>query len=254
MSDAQPVDWNPELYTGKHAFVWQLAGSLVEMLAPQPGERILDVGCGTGELTATIAESGAEVIGLDNSPSMLDEARRQYPAMEFQQRDAHDFTCDTQFDAVFSNAALHWVTRPTEVAHCISACLKPGGRFVAEFGGKGNVQHLTHSASAASLQVIDTEIPHPWYFPDIAEFASLLKSVGLEVTQAHLFDRPVPLEGDEGLRSWLQMFGSQWLDKIPAEQNDEFFRHAEDAARSELLRDGQWYADYRRIRVVANRT
>ena len=251
MTDSQPTDWNPDLYTGKHAFVWKLADSLVDMLAPQAGERILDVGCGTGQLTATIADSGAEVIGLDNSASMLDEARREFPAIAFDRQDAHDFTYSERFDAIFSNAALHWVTQPADVVRCIAVALKPGGRFVAEFGGKGNVRCLTRAAQAASQSVTGERISHPWYFPGIADFSSLLDSVGLEVTRAHLFDRPVPLEGETGLRDWLSMFGSHWLDKIPAEQHDAFFRSAEDDATPDLFEDGQWHADYRRIRVVA---
>lgn len=251
MTDSRPADWNPDLYTDKHAFVWQLADSLVDMLAPQAGERILDVGCGTGQLTATIAEAGAEVIGLDNSESMLSEARREFPHVTFDLKDAHNFSYDSPFDAVFSNAALHWVTDPVDVVRCIASVIRPGGRFVAEFGGHGNVRCLCRAARVASESVTGQPISHPWYFPGIANFSSLLETAGLEVTQAHLFDRPVPLEGESGLRDWLSMFGSHWLDKIPADQHADFFRLAENDARPDLFRDGRWHADYRRIRIVA---
>jgi trans-aconitate methyltransferase len=245
--------WDAGLYDAKHGFVWQYGASLVELLAPRPDERILDLGCGTGHLTARIAETGASVIGLDASAEMLGQARSAYPHLEFVQADARDFRFDTLFDAVFSNATLHWVSPPEAVVRCVAAALKPGGRFVAEFGGRGNVR-LTVAAlhSAAGRLGLALDGLH-WYYPSVAEYATLLEAGGLEVRFATLFDRPTPLAGEAGLRDWVRMFCGGPLDTVPAGRREEFLRAVEDAARPGLFRDGGWFADYRRLRVVAVR-
>lgn len=122
--------WNAELYGDKYAFVWKLDFSVIELLAPQPRERILDLGCGTGQLTGQIAQSGAAVVGLDNSPVMIDEARRLHPQLEFREADAQEFDVPEPVDAVFSNAALRWITKPTSLVGCIAWVFKPIGRRV----------------------------------------------------------------------------------------------------------------------------
>ncbi len=252
--DCDTDQWSPDLYEGKHSFVWKLAASVVELLAPKPGERMLDVGCGTGQLTARIAESGADVVGIDNSPAMIEEARRHYPQIEFRLADAHDFEFDGRFDGVFSNAALHWITDPNQVVACISRALTPGGRFVCEFGGDGNIRYLVAAIESASHRLLDKPAPHPWYFPSIAAFASVLERHKLDVTQAALIDRPTPLEGSDGLRNWVRMFGQYWLAQIPPDQHEQFFEQVEEISRANLFKDSLWYADYRRIRVIARKT
>ena len=157
------------------------------------------------------------------------------------------------FDAVFSNAVLHWVKPPEEAIACIRRALKPGGRFVAEFGGRGNVVAIISSLDAASGAIGLGAWEHPWYYPSIGEYAPLLERAGLEVNNAMLFDRPTPLEGDEGLRNWVEMFARDLVDRVPADDRERFFRHVEDVARPRLHRDGNWFADYRRLRVVARR-
>ena len=136
--------WNADLYQQKHAFVFQFGTDLLQVLNPQPGERILDMGCGTGELTARIAESGADVVGLDTSESMIVRARQSFPYLSFQVGDARTFVTHQSFDAIFSNATLHWIAetdQPAVLTQLFQA-LKPGGRFVGELGGQGNVaQH-----------------------------------------------------------------------------------------------------------------
>ena len=245
--------WNAELYDGKHSFVWKLGSSVVDLLAPQPGERILDVGCGTGQLTAQIAQTGALVVGMDNSPAMIEEARRLYPQLEFLEADAHDFDVAESFDAVFSNATLHWVTEPDRVVGCITRALKPEGRLAVEFGGKGNVRHLSDAIETACSAVLGEKVTHPWYFPSVAEFASILERHGLEVTQAALIDRPTPLESSDGLRNWVRMFGDHWLSRVPPDRHNDFFEDVEEIACARLLQDGVWFADYRRLRIVAHK-
>ena len=126
--------WDSTLYDAKHSFVWKHGASLLELLAPKPGERILDLGCGTGHLTAEIAKAGALVVGLDSSPTMIETARSAYPQLTFVEADARNFTLDAPCDAVFSNAALHWIHDADAVARSVHQALKPGGRFVAELG------------------------------------------------------------------------------------------------------------------------
>jgi trans-aconitate 2-methyltransferase len=245
--------WDADLYDRSHSFVWKHGAALLDLLAPQPGERVLDLGCGTGHLTAQLAAAGAAVLGIDSAPAMIEQARRAYPALRFEVADARDFAFQQPFDAVFSNAALHWVRPPETVIACVRRALKPGGRFVAEFGGKGNVQAIAAALADAARAVGVAPPESPWYFPGIGEYASLLEAGGLEVTFALLFDRPTALEGEQGMRRWVEMFGSWALAAVPAERREEFLRAVEDRLRPPLYQDGTWYADYRRLRVLARR-
>src|SRR5947209_12163955 len=248
------ADWNPGLYEAKHSFVWQFGRELLQVLAPQPGDRILDVGCGTGRLTAEIASYGAEVVGIDYSPTMISQARANYPILRFDTEDACNMPYHGEFDAVFSNAALHWMQPAEEAAAAMSRALKTGGRLVAELGGRGNIQILVHSAYQAlkQLGIADPERYNPWYFPSVGEYATLLERKGLEVTLAALFDRATPLEGGaSGLRDWFAMFGSRLTEGLPKTKMPEFLRRAEELAAPHLFREGQWSADYRRLRIVA---
>ena len=245
--------WNAGLYESKHAFVWKYGAALLELLAPQSGERILDLGSGTGHLTAQLAAAGTDVIGLDQSPAMLEQAQRAYPQLRFVLGDARDFAFAEPFDAIFSNATLHWIKEPERVIACVRRALKPGGRFVAEFGGKGNVRAIHTTAANAARTVAGIIWEPPNYFPSIGEYTGLLERGGLEVTYAHLFDRPTPLEGEEGMRDWIIMFWGDLLNVIPSEKRDSFWRHIETELRPTLIRDGKWFADYRRLRIVATR-
>jgi trans-aconitate methyltransferase len=245
--------WDADLYDDKHAFVWQYGASLVELLAPKPGERILDLGCGTGHLTSQIAQAGATVVGMDRSAEMLAQARSAYPLLQFIQSDARDFTFGEPFDAIFSNAVLHWIRPPEAVIQCVRDALRPGGRFVAEFGGRGNVRRvLAILRETAERMGLTPDFPES-YFPSLSEYTTLLEAAGLEVRSAVLFDRPTPLQGADGLRDWLKMFRGSTLASLPAERRDEFLLAVEDAARPELFRDGGWFADYRRLRITAVR-
>jgi trans-aconitate 2-methyltransferase len=249
-------DWDASLYDSQHAFVWRFGADLLELLAPKPGERVLDLGCGTGHLTNRIAETGAEVVGLDNAPAMIEQARRNYPGLQFEVGDGANFAFPEPFDAVFSNAALHWMKPPERVAACIARALKPGGRLVAELGGKGNVEQVVaalREATAAAGLPLPGE-PHPWYFPSVGEYASLLEASSLAVAYAALFDRPTPLEGgEEGFRNWVRMFWAGPLAAVPTALQADIIQAAEARLRPRFCRDGTWVADYRRLRVVAVR-
>ncbi|HKG21949.1 MAG TPA: methyltransferase domain-containing protein [Blastocatellia bacterium] len=247
--------WDASLYDGRHSFVWKYGAEVVELLSPRAGERVLDLGCGTGHLTNMIASSGAEVIGIDSSPSMIEQARGLYPDLRFEIGDGEDFHSDEPLDALFSNAAIHWMKNQPRVAACIYRALAPGGRFVAEFGGKGNIRKI-HGAiyqAIASRGIEAEQTIEEWkYYPTIGEYASLLEQQGLRVTYAAHFDRPTPLEGGGGgLRNWMQVFANNLLNLLPEDAREECIGEVEERLRPELFRDGTWYADYRRIRVRA---
>jgi trans-aconitate 2-methyltransferase len=255
-SELEKSQWDAALYDDKHSFVWKYGEEVVQLLSPQPGERILDIGCGTGHLTHRISLAGAEVTGIDRSPDMIEQARKTYPDLKLVVADASDFQLADPFDAVFSNAALHWMKRADQVASSIARALKPAGRFVAEFGGKGNINAFRVAIEKAveGLGHPASEDLSPWYFPSIGEYAGLLEAHQLTVTYAILFDRPTPLEdGDNGLRHWMEMFASNFLSRLTPLQRNELIGIVEAELRPTMFRDGTWFADYRRLRIVAIR-
>lgn len=244
--------WDAAAYDDAYGFVWRQGAGPLELLAPRAGERVLDLGCGTGHLTAEIAAAGAEVVGIDSSRAMIGRARASYPALRFEVMDGRDFCFPEPFDAVFSNAALHWMRPPERVAERIAAALRPGGRLVAELGGRGNVAAIVEALSDALGRHGHAAPPSPWYFPSVGEYAALLESRGLAVRFAALFPRPTELAGGSaGLRRWLEMFAASWFDAVPAEGRESVVRAVEERLRPRLFRDGAWRADYVRLRVVA---
>jgi SAM-dependent methyltransferase len=254
-TDSHSTDkrWDASRYDAGYSFVWKHGAGVIELLAPLAGEHILDVGCGTGHLTAQIAASGAQVVGIDRSDEMIATARRNYPALRFEVADAERFRFPEVFDAVFSNAAIHWMKDQRGVASSIRQALKPGGRFVAEFGGRGNVRRIEAGLRRALRQAgYDVSDEPYYYFPTVGEYSTLLESTGFTVTFAAWFERPTPLEGGEaGLRDWLQVFTDHFMKQVPMDQRPAIIEAVEDALRTALFRDGTWYADYCRLRVAA---
>ena len=242
--------WDAGLYEGEHSFVWKYGAALLPLLDPKPGERILDLGCGTGQLTAEIAAAGAGTLGIDSSPEMIGQARQNYPKLKFQLADARTFISPEPFDAVFSNAALHWIPDAPAVVRTVFQALKPGGRFVAEFGGKGNTRQVMNALEeAGAANPLAT-----FYYPGIGEYTALLESVGFEVRFATLFDRPTELDDPvRGLERWLRMFLQKALDSIPSGRINEAISGIEARLRPTLFYDGKWHIDYRRLRVIAVR-
>jgi SAM-dependent methyltransferase len=248
--------WSPADYATNAAFVPALGSPVLEQLAPQPGEFILDVGCGDGTLTAKIAEAGARVIGLDASCEMVEAARAR--GVDAFVADAEALDLEHQairfgaFDAVFSNAALHWMLDPDSVAAGIYQVLRPGGRFVGEMGGAGNLIAI-RGALRAELTARGYPVPaeDPQWYPTIEEFVRLYGCAGFIQVHAQLIARPTPLPA--GVAGWVRTFRSGWLDvaEVPEAARDEVAAAVE-ARLAPALRqpDGSWIADYVRLRFA----
>jgi trans-aconitate methyltransferase len=239
--------WNPSDYQTRHAYVFEFGEDLLRLLNAQPGERILDLGCGTGQLVGAIAQTGAHVVGLDVSAEMLAQARTNFPNVEFIQGDASNFVLSEPVDAIFSNAALHWVSDDDGVGRSVARALKPGGRFVAELGGHGNIQSIVDGLRA----VIGPHAHIPWHYPTVGEYSTVLERHGLEVRQAWLFDRPTRVEGEDGLENWQAVFARATVAGIPPAQAKQIFKAVSDLLRPGHYRDGIWTLGYRRLRFVA---
>jgi trans-aconitate methyltransferase len=249
--------WDPDDYDGGHEFVHEYGRDLLSLLDPQPGDSVLDLGCGTGHLSAEIAERGADVVGVDAAPEMIDQAAEQYPELRFEPADMRAYTPGETFDGVFSNAALHWVPAGDHdaVLETVADALEPNGRFVAEFGGRGNVETITDALSA-ELGERGYDVEHPWYFPSVGEYAPRVEGHGLEVTVARLFDRPTELDGGaDGLRNWIGMFGDEFFEGVSDDDRTAVLDGVEDRLRGDLFdpETETWTADYRRIRFVAQK-
>lgn len=248
--------WDAPEYQQSHSYIWQYGADLLELLDPQPGERILDVGCGTGHLTAEIAKSGAGVVGVDSSEDMVRVAMENFPDITFVHADARSLLFNEPFDAVFSNAVLHWIKEAEEALDSITECLKPGGRIVAEMGGRGNIEGVV----SALRRALGSTVGHPrnevdpWYFPAIGEYSQLLEKRGFEVSFASHFSRPTPQqEGEEGLRDWIRMFCSDFLSGLDADVEDRTLTMVEEELRPRMYDGVRWTVDYRRLRFEARR-
>ena len=249
---APAQDWDPDQYATNARFVSDLGGAVLDLLGPQAGERILDLGCGDGALSVEIKSRGAEVVGVDASRDQIREAKRR--GLDARVMNGHLLTFEGEFDAVFSNAALHWMRETAAVFAGVRRALRPQGRFVAEMGGAGNVVKI--------LGVMDEVLSargypglqgHPWYFPSPEEYAAQLQAARFEVSSMELVPRPTRLPGDIG--GWLDTFCEAFFRVVPVADRSR--------TRSEMIpkleplladKDGVWWADYVRLRFSARRT
>lgn len=245
--------WDARAYDTAFSFVTQRGSGVLDLLAARPGEHILDIGCGTGGHAAQLVALGCTVVGVDASASMLAVARAQVPDAAFVDVDVvHDAPTLGEFDAVLSNAALHWM-QPQEVALAyVRACLAPGGRFVAEMGGHGNVALMlaAFEAALADCGLVHVDLQENW-FPTIPQESMLLEAAGFEVVRMELFDRPTPLEGAITAADWCAHFRATTWHSVPSDRHPAL-REAINAHAAQHLHgaDG-WWADYRRLRFVA---
>ena len=243
--------WDAEAYGQNGAFVHGMAGGVLEWLAAQPGERILDLGCGDGQLTARIAATGAEVVGLDASPQMAAAARSRGIKVDEGHAESLPYPQHI-FDAVFSNAALHWVRDQDAMMAEVRRVLKPGGRFVAEMGGQGNIAAIRVALMATlAHHGFDGREDNVNYYPTPDAFTRRLQRHGFNVGKIALIPRPTPLPED-GMRAWIRTFRRGVLDTLPEAMRETIVEETvallEPALRDE---DGNWTADYVRLRFIA---
>ncbi|HEX5659305.1 MAG TPA: methyltransferase domain-containing protein [Polyangiales bacterium] len=238
--------WNAGDYVRNASFVPAFGEALLGLVTREPPGRVLDLGCGDGALTVQLVERGYEVVAVDASASMVDAARAR--GLDAHVVDGHALT-QRDFDVVFSNAALHWMTRPDEVIAGIHRALRPGGELVAELGGAGNVATVV-DAMVSELAARGITAPQPWYFPSVGEYASKLEHAGFRVEFAAHFDRPTPLPED--VLDWIATFGERFTNALPSAERAAFLRDVR--ARLSPLRQGeQWILDYVRLRVRARK-
>ena len=243
--------WSAERYRDHAAFVPALGQDVVALLDPQPGERILDLGCGDGALTATLLAAGADVVGIDASEDMVAAARAR--GIDARVADAAALEFESAFDAVFSNAALHWMTEADAVIVGVHRALKPGGRFVGEFGGHGNVAAITVALGAAlARRGRGSGDAMPWFFPTAETYRARLERHGFTVAGIELFPRPTPLPG--GMEDWLETLAAPVLARLSSSDRAAVRDEAVALLRPALCDgDGRWTADYVRLRFAARR-
>lgn len=247
----QDERWDAARYARNARFVADLAGDILSIADPRPGEKVLDLGCGDGALMGRIAEFGCTVVGVDSSPAMVEAACAA--GHDARQMSGEALAFDSEFDLVFSNAALHWMTEADLVAEGIFASLKPGGRFVAEFGGWGNVAAIATALRAAARTFDGNEAAAmPWYFPSPEEHGARLQRAGFEIRHMSLHPRPTPLA--TGMREWLLTFQAPFFETFGPDRRDEVLDWVTQLLRPSLAdASGNWFADYVRLRMVAIR-
>jgi len=243
--------WDPERYARNARFVAELGQPVVDLLAPQSGERILDLGCGDGALTEQLVAMGCHVVGVDASAAQIAAARAR--GLDVRVVDGEHLGFHAAFDAVFSNAALHWMKRADAVIGGVWQALVPGGRFVAECGGAGCVAAIAGALRAAlARRGVDGATVDPWYFPTVEDYRARLEARGFEVEYIALIPRPTPLPGD--IVAWLETFAESFTAHLPVAEKPGFLCEVRDALRPTLCdANGSWTADYVRLRFRAHR-
>ena len=254
--DTTNTKWKPALYNDKHAFVYQYGESLIKLLDPKPEDRILDLGCGSGQLTSKINELAKEVIGIDKSPEMINDARNKFPHINFQVADASNFSFDHKFDTIFSNATLHWVLDYKNAIRCMYDSLKTKGKIVVEFGGKGNVQTIVSQLrEALKHRGYERQAGLKlWYFPSIGEYSTALEAAGFRVLFAEHYDRPTELADEHsGIKDWISMFAESFFTGVASDHIEAIKDEVQERVKEHCLIEGKWFADYKRLRVVATK-
>lgn len=247
------MKWDAELYDSKHEFVSQYGRALVMEVNRNAGQRILDLGCGTGKLSGDLAKNGATVIGVDASEPMIEKAKLAHPQLEFHCMDATALPYENEFDTVFSNAVFHWISNQEALLLSVHRALKPGGLLICEFGGFRNTERIL-LAFQEEYEKTGEPFKNSFFYPTIKQYQSLLEYSGFEAEMVRDFDRPTPLaDGEQGLRNWLTQFYDDSLSRLDEEQRQEVLSAVEERLRPILWKDEHWVADYRRIQVKAKK-
>lgn len=243
--------WNPETYAKNARFVSDLGAPLFDLLQLQPGEKVLDLGCGDGALTEKLVASGGIVWGVDASPEQVQATQARGIAAQVGSIEELPFSAE--FDAVFSNAVLHWVKDQPTALNRIFRALKPGGRFIAEMGGYGCVDTIRQALhETLRAREIDPWKYDPWFFPSVEEYSALLQAQGFEIDSIVLFPRPTPLPGD--ILGWLETFAQPFLYAFSASERAACLEDVRARVKPVLFREETgWTADYTRLRFCVFR-
>lgn len=243
--------WNAAEYQRHAGFVAELGVPLIDLLGLPRAARVLDLGCGDGVLTEQLTLHGFDVLGVDASAAMVQAARARGITAEVS--DGHALAFEGTFDGVFSNATLHWLTRPDEVIAGVRRALRPGGVFAGEFGGAGNVSSVVRALTTAlDARGVDGQAAVPWYFPSLGEYASRLERGGFRVDFMAHFDRPTPLPTD--VLGWIGTFGESFTRQLPEGERDAYLVEVRERLAEQLIDDaGRWVLDYVRLRFRATK-
>ena len=253
-NDKQIPEWDTELYNENYSYVYNYGKSLVELLNPKKNERILDLGCGSGQLTFKINEISKNTIGIDKSVEMIADAKLRYGKVKFQVCNAENFRFKNKFDSIFSNATLHWIKNYSSVIKCMYENLKLNGRIVLEFGGKNNVKTIVDQLrrSLKKRGYLNQSKLELWYFPSAEEYSKELELAGFKVVLAESFNRKTELTNQkDGIKDWISMFAKSFFKDVDLKHIEEIKTEVQEGIKEKCFTNGKWYADYKRIRFVA---
>ena len=247
------MEWNSLLYDKKHDFVSEYGKALLEFIPNNKEQSILDLGCGTGTLTAQLYNLGSKVIGVDSSSNMIDKARKEYSNIEFMICDALDLPFDSEWDIVFSNAVFHWISDHNALLQNIHKVLKPKGLLICEFGASGNISSIENAFEEASNE-LGFDYHHKFNFPTVEDFGKLLENNGFIIEKIYDYDRPTVLkDAEQGLVNWMKQFFSSELSIMSADTQSIIFERVEQLTKTSLWNGNEWVADYRRLRAIAHK-
>lgn len=246
------MKWDSQLYDKRHGFVAEYGKGLLAFIPENPEQAILDIGCGTGALTAQLAALCGRVVGVDSSQAMIEQARARFGGIDFRVCDALALPFRGEFDVVFSNAVFHWIGDHKTLLSGIRRALRPGGVLVCEFGARGNVAAI-EGAFARACGGLGMAYASKFNFPSRDAFGKLLSREGFVIDHIEDYDRPTPLsDGAHGLANWTRQFFADELADMPQDVQAKVIRQVEEETRRMLWNGGQWVADYRRLRAIAH--
>lgn len=243
------MKWNSILYDKSQSFVSEYGNDLITLLPSDKNQCILDLGCGTGDLTMKLSEICDEVVGIDGSEEMIEAAKVKYPHLNFQVLDACLLPWENKFDIIFSNAVFHWILDQEILLKRIYIALKDRGSLISEFGAYGNI-----SAIESAYSSVVPSYKSPFYFPTVESYSAVLKKAGFNIQKVYDYDRPTPLsDGKYGLRKWMTQFFSNNLSSYNNLEQENILKKVESLLENQLFDGEKWVADYRRIRVIVSK-
>lgn len=246
------MKWDSILYDNKHDFVAEYGKALLEFVPHNPAQSILDLGCGTGTLTAQLSRLGKIAVGVDSSQSMISKAKEQFADITFMVCDALSLPFYQEFDVVFSNAVFHWISDHNALLNSVYKALKPSGLLICEFGAAGNISSIENTFAKACRR-LGYEYETKFNFPTCEDFGKSLKNCGFIIDKIYDYDRPTPLkDGEDGLSNWMKQFFASELSEMPLKAQAAIIQKVEEELKDLLWNGNEWTADYRRLRAVAH--